>query len=203
MSLLTPAQVKEDRKATKAFRKAHPPTFDGTKPEKLAEWFHEIDILLEVCHCPKRIHKDLAIMQLRGSALTWWIGQKHILAQNSWTFIREAIRMHVEDTQQRTLFMHRWTHWKRGEYETVHSYIERFKRDILEIVPHDIDSQELLWHFWRGLPYFLQHEIPIPQDIGDMNVIFDHVVKVTDALGITHGMDDDKENDWTTIQEEI
>ena len=79
-------------------------------------------------------------MQLRGSILSWWIQQKHTLAQNSWTYVREVIHMHIKDVQQRKLFMHRWTCWKRRDYETVRNYIEHFKKDILEIVPQDIDS---------------------------------------------------------------
>ena len=100
--------------------------------------------------------------------------------------------------------MQHWTCWKRRDYETVRNYIEHFKKDILEIVPHDVDSQELLWHFWKRLPYFLQLEVPILLEVGDMDVIFDHVVKVADALGITQGMDEDEEavlKDWKLFVE--
>ena len=76
--------------------------------------------------------------------------------------------------------MQRWTCWKRRDYETVRNYIEHFKNDILKVVSHDIDNQELIWYFWKGSPYFLQYKVPNPQEVGDMDVIFDHAVKVAD-----------------------
>ena len=75
IDLLTLAQIKEDRKAIKAFRKARPPTFDGSNLERLSEWTHEISNLLEVCHCPRCIHTNLVTMQLKGFTLSWWIQQ--------------------------------------------------------------------------------------------------------------------------------
>ena len=95
--------------------------------------------------------------------------------------------------------MQRWTCWKRRDYETVRNYIEHFKNDILKVVSHDIDNQELIWYFWKGSPYFLQYKVPNPQEVGDMDVIFNYVVKVADALGITQGIDEDEEavlKDW-------
>ena len=98
--------------------------------------------------------------------------------------------------------MQRWTCWKRRDYETVRNYIEHFKNDILKVVSHDIDNQELIWYFWKGSPYFLQYKVPNPQEVGDMDVIFDYVVKVADALGITQGMDGDEEallEEWNVV----
>ena len=95
--------------------------------------------------------------------------------------------------------MQRLTCWKRRDYETVRNYIEHFKNDILKVVSHDIDNQELIWYFWKGSPYFLQYKVPNPQEVGDMDVIFNYVVKVADALGITQGIDEDEEavlKDW-------
>ena len=81
--------------------------------------------------------------------------------------------------------MHYESTWKRDNYKTIRNYIERFKNDALEIALYEIDYKELLWHFWRGLSYFLQHEVQISQEIKGIEVVLGHVLKVADAFRIT------------------
>ena len=54
--------IKEDRKATRAFRKVKPPTFDGRNPDELTEWINVIACLFVTCYVATRIRVDLAAM---------------------------------------------------------------------------------------------------------------------------------------------
>ena len=75
--------IKEDRKATRAFRKAKPPIFDGRNLDELIEWINVIACLFVTLHVATRICVDQAAMQLKGPILNWWVQQQNTSAHES------------------------------------------------------------------------------------------------------------------------
>ena len=67
-------QIDNDMKATTAFVGVEGiPTFDGTRPEEYDAWLNIITRVFKTCQIPEHLRKDLAVTNLQGGLLTWWL----------------------------------------------------------------------------------------------------------------------------------
>ena len=61
------------------FNRMQPPKFAGSgDPIEADDWLREIEMKLEVVHADDRDMVLLAVQQLRGSALAWWLSYREM-----------------------------------------------------------------------------------------------------------------------------
>ena len=83
-TMVSTKEIEADRKATKAFRKANPSSFDGSNLDGITAWISEINGLFMSCHVSERIFAVLATMQLNREALEWRIRKQTTPGRNYW-----------------------------------------------------------------------------------------------------------------------
>ena len=183
--------IEEDREATRAFRGAHPPEFDGSRPEETMSWINTINRIFEGCHIKKRMYKTLAWMQLKGEALNWWYRQHDTPANENWETMSAALLTHYQpqDTEeaQGNLYLFRWASWRRNTGESLQEYVARFKEEILSIAPPDESQKDLIWLFWKELPAVIKGLLEIAPYLDSVEAVLKESLEIASSLDIEEG----------------
>ena len=90
--LVYAVKIEADRKATEAFWKTDPSTFDGSNLDAITTWISQMNGLFVSCHVPKRLYAILATKQLNGEALEWWIRKQTIPRYKDWIGMCHALK---------------------------------------------------------------------------------------------------------------
>ena len=180
--------IEEDRKATEAFRAVNASTFDGSDPDKIIDWIYELEGLFKACHVPERLYKTLAVTQLKGSALEWWIRKQGSLAHDNWTMMCRALKERYMGTtpeaKRKNRYLENWTTWQREFGETVDDYVERFSDEILKLAPPNENQDDLIWLFKKELSPTIRAHLATSLHLDSVEEVINETLELVDNLDI-------------------
>ena len=90
--MISAIEIEADRKATEAFWKTEPSTFDGSSPDGIKAWISQMNGLFISCNVPERLYATLDTIQLSGEALEWWIRKQTIPGHKDWIGMCHALK---------------------------------------------------------------------------------------------------------------